>query len=181
MVVLAEDSLHQQFAWRYLRRCGLEQRTMRLVPCPAGAGSGEQWVRERFAAEVEAYRLRRARADTTLIVFIDADNRSVQERLVQLDQSLEEAQSDRIRQNADQVARLVPKRNIETWILCLNDIPVDEETDYKRTQNDWTTLIRPAIETLYRWTRPNAQLPISCISSLQLGVAELKRLGFREG
>ena len=73
----------------------------------------------------------------------------------------------------------MPKRNIETWILCLNDVSVDEETDYKRTRNEWTTLISSGIETLYDWTRPNAQLPASSVSSLQLGVAELKRLDFR--
>jgi hypothetical protein len=152
---------------------------MRFVPCPAGAGSGEQWVRERFAVEVEVYRRRRAHAETTLIVVIDADELFVQERLAQLDRSLDEAHTDRIRQDAEGIARLVAKRNIETWILCLNDVPVDEDSDYKRTRNDWTTPIRTGIETLYNWTRPNAQLPASCISSLRLGVAELKRLDLR--
>ncbi len=154
---------------------------MRFVPYPAGAGSGEQWVRVQFAVEVEACRRRCARAETALIVLIDADNLSVQERLAQLDRNLDEAQADRVRQDAEQIARLVPKRNIETWILCLNDFPVvvDEETDYKRTRNDWTKLIPSGIETLYDWTRPNAQLPASSISSLLLGVAELKRLDFR--
>jgi hypothetical protein len=179
VIVLIEDSRHQRFVWRYLRRCGLEQHTMRFVQSPEGAGSGEQWVRERFAVEVEVYRRRRAHADTTLIVVVDADHLLVQERLAQLDRNLDEAQADRIRPDAEQIARLVPKRNIETWILCLNDYPVDEETDYKRTRNDWTTLIRSGIGILYNWTRPNAQLPASCIASLRLGVAELKRLDFR--
>jgi hypothetical protein len=179
VIVLIEDSSHQRFVLRYLRRCGLEQHTMRFVPYPAGEGSGEQWVRERFAVEVEVYRRRRAHSETTLIVVIDADDRSVHERLAQLDRNLDEAQADRIRPDAEQIARLVPKRNIETWILCLNDVRVVEGTDYKRTANDWTTLIRSGIETLYNWTRPNAKLPPSCIPSLRLGVAELKRLDFR--
>jgi hypothetical protein len=152
---------------------------MRFVPYPAGAGSGEQWVRERFPVEVEVCRRRRAHAETALIVLIDADELSVQERLAQLDRNLDEAQADRVRPDAEQIARLVPKRNIETWILCLNDVSADEETNYKRTRNDWATLIRSGTETLYDWTRPNAQLPASSISSLRLGVAELKRLDFR--
>jgi hypothetical protein len=180
VIVLVEDSRHQQFVRRYLRRCGLEQHAMRFVPYPAGARSGEQWVRERFAVEVEAYRRRRAHAETTLIVLIDADDLSVQERLAQLDRCLDEARAARVRPDVEQIARLVPKRNIETWILCLNDVPVDEETDYKRTRNDWTTLIRSGIETLYGWTRRNAQPPVSSISSLRLGVAELKRLDLRD-
>jgi hypothetical protein len=179
VIVLIEDSIHQRFVFRYLRRCGLEQHMMRFVSYPAGKGSGEQWVRQQFAVEVEVYRRRRANAETTLIVVIDADDRSVDERLAQLDRSLDEALADRIRPDAEQIARLVPKRNIETWIFCLNDVRVDEVTDYKRTPNDWKTLIRSGIETLYNWTRPNAQLPASCVSSLRLGVAELYRLDLR--
>lgn len=179
MIVLVEDTRHRQFVLRYLRRCGVEHHAMRFVESPAGAGSGEQWVRERFLTEVEGYRRRRARAETTLIVVVDADDLLVQERLAQLDRRLDEAQADRIRPNVERIARLVPKRNIETWILCLNQVPVDEETDYKKTRNDWTTEIRSGIEKLYNWTRPNAQLPAECVSSLRLGVAELKRLDFR--
>ena len=62
VIVLTEDSSHQRFVLRYLLRCGLEQHAMRFVPSPAGEGSGEQFVRERFAVEVNAYRRRRARA-----------------------------------------------------------------------------------------------------------------------
>ena len=29
----------------------------------------------------------------------------------------------------EQIARLVPKRNVETWILCLNGQAADEDTD----------------------------------------------------
>ncbi len=151
---------------------------MRFVPYRAGVGSGEQWVREQFAVQVQAYRIRRARAETTLTVVIDADDLRVQERLAQLDRKLDEAQADHIRPDVERIASLVPKRNIETWILCLNDALVDEETDYKRSQSDWAKLIRSGIETLYSWTRPNAQLPASCASSLRLGIAELRRLDF---
>jgi len=100
-------------------------------------------------------------------------------RLAQLDQKLDEVQANPIRPDAEQIARLVPKRNIETWILCLNDIRVDEETNYKRNRNDWTTLIRSGIETLHNWTRQNEELPAACIPSLRLGVAELERLDLR--
>lgn len=82
VIVLVEDIRHQQFVWRYLRRCGLEQHAIRLVSYPAAEGSGEQWVREQFGIDVKAYRLRRAHAETALIVIIDADALSVQERLM---------------------------------------------------------------------------------------------------
>lgn len=178
VIVLLEDRRQQQIIHRYLRRTGLENHAMRFMP--PSSGSGEQWVREQFPVEVIAYRRRRVRAETRLIVVIDADNLTPPERLTQLDQKLREAEVEPIREDAEQVARLIPRRNIETWILCLNSVQVDEDTDYKRprTLNDWGELIRPAAERLYVWTRPNAHLPANCITSLQQGVAELRKLDF---
>ena len=72
VIVLVEDNRHQQLVFRYLRRSGLEPHAMRFV-LPS-SGSGEQWVRERFPVEVTAYRRRSTRAETKLIVVIDADN-----------------------------------------------------------------------------------------------------------
>jgi hypothetical protein len=162
LIVLVEDNRQQQLVFRYLRRVGLEPHAMRFMP--PSSGSGEQWVRERFPVEVTAYRRRNTHVETKLIAVIDADNLEFEQRLAQLDQKLQEAEVDLIRE-AEQVARLVPRRN-------------DEETDYKRTRNDWADLIRPAAETLYVWTRPNAQTPELCIPSLGHGVAELRRLDF---
>jgi hypothetical protein len=59
----------------------------------------------------------------------------------------------------EQIARLVPKRNIETWTLCLNGQAVDEDTDYKRRRDDWTELIPETAETLSKWTHQEAELP----------------------
>jgi hypothetical protein len=148
---------------------------MRIVKSPSGAGSAELWVRERFAIEVEAYRGRRAK--TKLIVVIDADTRSVQQRISQLDQALREAGAPPISNNEEGIARLVPRRNIETWILCLNDVQVDEDTDYKRTRDNWNEMMRSAVGTLYTWARPRAPLPPLCIESLRIGIRELQRLG----
>jgi hypothetical protein len=178
VVVLVEDNRHQQLLFRYLRRIGLEPHAMRFVLAPSG--SGEQWVLEQFPVELTAYRRRSARAETKLIAVIDADNFTLPERLAQLDQKLREDGVELIRIDVEQVAKLIPRRNIETWILCLSAVGVNEETDYKRTRNDWIELIRPAAETLYAWTRPYTQVPDNCIPSLQHGVAELRRLDFTE-
>jgi hypothetical protein len=137
------------------------------------SGSGEQWVRERFPIEVTAYRRRNTHVETKLIAVTDADNLELQQRLARLDQKLHEAEVDLIQED-EQVARLVPRRNVETWILCLIGYEVDEETDYKRPRNDWTDLAH----TLYVWTRPNAHIPELCVPSLRHGVAELRRLDF---
>ena len=174
IILLAEDTLHKQFAFRYLRRLGFGIHTMRIVESPSGVGSAEQWVRQRFPLEIEACRLRQA--ETRLIVLIDADTHTVRERIGQLDKALEDAEAPPIPDDTEEVARLVPKRNIETWILCLNDVEVNEDTDYKRTRDNWTDLVRPAVNTLHVWTRPRAVVPESCVESLQLGIRELRKI-----
>jgi hypothetical protein len=178
VIVLVEDERHQQFVFRYLRRIGLEPHAMRFVG-PL-SGSGEQWVREQFPIEVAAFRRRNARVETKLIAVIDADNLTVQARLAQLDQKLQEKEIGPIRTESEQVARLIPKRNIETWILYLNAVDVDEETDYKRPRNDWTELLRSAGKMLYTVSRPNAPYAVNCISSLRHGIGELRRLNFSD-
>ena len=175
IILLVEDILHQQFIFRYLRTLGFGTHAMRIEKSPAGEGSAEQWVRERFAIEVEACRSRQA--ETRLIVFIDTDTHSIRERIAQLDKALLDAGAPLIPDDTKEIARLVPKRNIETWISCLNNVQVNEDTDYKRTRDNWAELVRPAVSTLYVWTRPRAAVPPSCIESLQIGIRELRKLG----
>ncbi len=163
--------------YRYLMKCGLKASAVRIEPSPSGEGSAESWVRKRFVKEVNAYRVRQAKAATALIVVIDADTGSVQDRWAQLDQELSDAGKDTVG-SREQIARLVPKRNIETWVLCLNEQVVDEETDYKKRRDDWNELIPQASERLFQWTRPEAELPNHCIASLRNGVEELSRLTF---
>ena len=179
VVILAEDNRQQQLVFRYLRRIGLETHAMRFV-LPS-SGSGEQWVREQFPVEVIAYPRRSARTETKLIAVIDADQFTHPERLAHLDQKLRENGVELIRMDVEQVARLIPRRNIETWILCLNAVEVNEDSDYKGIRNDWTDLIRPAAHRLYDWTRPNTRVPNSCVPSLQHAVAELLLLDFSTG
>lgn len=113
---------------------------------------------------------------TALIVVLDADTGTVQDRLRQLDQALLDSGKSIVDATTERIARLVPKRNIETWLLCLNMKAASEDIDYKCTRHDWSELIPPAAENLFEWTRPNAQLPNSCADSLRSGIDELKRL-----
>jgi hypothetical protein len=176
VIMVLEDSRHEMLARRYLKKRGIGEREMRIRRSPSGEGNAEGWVRKAFAEEVTVYRSRQAK--TALIVVIDADTQTVQERWNQLDQALKDAKKQTVDVEREQIARLTPKRNIETWILCLNGQATDEDTDYKRTRHDWNELIPPAAETLFRWTRSEAQLPNDCIDSLQRGVRELNRLTF---
>jgi hypothetical protein len=177
VVAVVEDERHRMLIYRYLRRRGLSPHEIRTKPSPSGEGSAEQWVRTMYAAEVRAYRLRHAKAVTALIVMIDADTHSVQTRLTQLGQALEESGLPRIG-NAEKIVRLVPKRNVETWILWLTEDAADEETDYKQTGHDWHELVPHASERLFQLTGANAALPANCIDSLRKGINEVNRLQF---
>lgn len=174
IILLVEDNLHQQFIFKYIRTLGYERHAIRVVKAPSGAGSAEQWIRDRFASEIEA--CRRRHAETKLVVLIDADAYTVQQRLGQLNKKLRDVGAAMVPSDTKQVAFLVPRRNIETWLLCLNRVPVDEETDYKRTRNDWAELVGTAVITLCEWSGPNAAVPLLCVESLRIGIHELQRL-----
>ncbi len=175
IILLIEDSLHRQFIHRYLQRVGIARHALRFVESPSGAGSAEHWVTKQFPVEVKACQIRQAA--TKLIVLIDADILTVQQRTQQLDQALTEAAIQTVDRDEAKIGRLIPRRNIETWILALIEKSVNEEIDYKKTRNDWSSLVRDATGVLYTWTRPNAPIPRACVNSLRLGVVELRKLG----
>jgi hypothetical protein len=182
LYVLIEDQRQKQFIYRFLAMAGLSSRQMTIEVSPAGKGSAEQWVRENFARQAGKCRARNARAATGMIVMLDADMRTVRERLDALDDALECAEQQPIDENRDPIARLIPKRNVETWILCLSTRgtlapPVDEERDYKltKTSEEWSEAIPPAAGTLFAWTRPSSVLPENLIDSLRQGLREISR------
>ncbi len=173
VIVLVEDRLQQTFVRRYLGRLGDRRvRDIRFVPLPGSRGCGEQYVRERYAAEVRACRLRAAR--TALVVAIDADTVPAERRTEQLRQALDDARQP-VRADGEPIAHLIPKRNIETWILCLNGNDVDEETDYSG-EHGIDQEVTTAAETFYNWSRTNVTPPPHCVTSLRTAIPEVRRL-----
>ena len=178
VIVLVEDQRQEMLVYKYLRRCGLEPHDIRIRTCPIGLESADGWVLSKFAAEAGEYRNRQmSKGETALTVMIDADDNTVEHRWTQMDQALAKGGEKKISER-ERIVRLVPKRNVETWILCLtSERELDEDTNYKRREkHKWHDLIPTAAETLREWTRPRAELPAHCVRSLRLGVQELKRL-----
>lgn len=177
VIVLAEDQRQQQFIYRYLKSADIRPSQIRFHISPSGRGSAEQWVRKSFVVQVRTCRARHAQ--TGMFVMLDADTNTVLERLRTLDEELGSAGQRPIDQDRDSIARLIPKRNIETWILVLSmqgrSQRVDEFSDYKPTKSseDWTALIPAAAATLVAWMRPSATLPINLIDSLRQGIREI--------
>jgi hypothetical protein len=154
-----EDERQRQFIYRFLAVAGFNLRQISFDLSPSGKGSAEQWVRENFVRLVKKCRARNARharPSTALLVMMDADNRSVQERFNELDASLISGNVPKLDGKTDTIARLIPKWSIESWILFLgangaSDPAVNEDESYKdsRRNAEWSELIPKAAEALF--------------------------------
>jgi hypothetical protein len=133
VVIVAEDLRQVNFVRRSLKRVE-SNRQVRVVRSPTGRGSGEQFVRQQYSEEVERYRNRSTRRKAALIVVSDADTNTVAYREQQLENELK-SDGRAKRKKSEKIVHLIPKRHIETWILCLNGDSVDETTDYKSTKD----------------------------------------------
>jgi hypothetical protein len=135
IVILCEDRQQEAFARRFLDQAGKGFRVQRVEVSPKGRGSGEQFVRERFAKELAYYRARQHRVEQSLVVVIDADLQDVAVRIGQVEDTAVEGGQDRRRAD-ERVAIFVPARNIETWLAYLDGQTVDENDTYPRLQRE---------------------------------------------
>jgi len=108
------------------------------------------------------------------VVGIDADVKTVAQREKELETALENAR-EHGRKPEEAIVLLIPKRHIETWILCLLGELVDEVTDYK-SRRDVHQKIKPAALTFYEWGRPHHSVPDHCVESLHRGLREVQRI-----
>lgn len=173
VTILCEDIQQQVFARRFLINCGFHPRKIRLLPLPQGKKSGEQYVRQKYPAEVKAYRSKSSYRSVCLVVLIDADTKTVDERLRQLDKALEEASQTK-RLLTEKIAVLVPKRNIDTWIFYLKGEVVDEEKIYPKLikESDCEPLIKILSDQYNNSTLLNSNAPPSLI----LAYSELQKI-----
>jgi len=175
IVLLVEDTNQENLLRRYLQQCGHDNRNMRIQKSPGGQGSGEQFVREGYATEVRTVRSQLRRTKACLIAMIDADSGSVEERRRQFERVLQDAKEP-ARGASEPILNLVPKRNVETWILCLNSEKVDELSDYRHDRRVSPASIKQAATALFSRTRPNAEIPGTCVPSLQDCLPEFARV-----
>lgn len=131
VVILCEDQQQECFIRRFLilRKC--ESHELYVRKPRAGRGSAEQFVREEFPRELKAYRSRSTRRAICLIVCVDADNLSIEERTNSFVKACTEAGVSP-RRKGEKVCFVVPKRNIETWLAYLRGESVDEQGTYRK-------------------------------------------------
>jgi hypothetical protein len=106
---------------------------------------------------------------------IDADSGSVEDRRRQIERALRDAEEP-ARGQLEPILNLIPKRNVETWVLCLSSLIVDEQQDYRHDARVTADSIKQAASTLFSWTRPNADIPDNCVPSLRYCLPEFDRI-----
>lgn len=147
LILICEDSQQRSFALRFLKGMGFSTRDLRAEISPSGKGSAEQWVKEIFPFELKYFRARRNKASVALIVMIDADTKTATERIQELENACTKNDMQ-FRKDGEEVAIIIPTRNIETWIHFLNGSSVNETDAYPRLDKE--SSCQPAVQSLIR-------------------------------
>ena len=128
ITVLCEDKQHATFI-----RIFLKKRNRKIYAVSrTDAGAGEQFVRDNYPAQLDAIRKRGG----ILVVMIDGDNYSIEQREKQMDEACKQ-KGVSPRNLSDKVAVFVPMRNIETWLAYLDGGEGVNETDtYPRLKRE---------------------------------------------
>ncbi|MEI8079071.1 MAG: hypothetical protein WCH61_05515 [bacterium] len=174
IILLCEDRMQASLVYAYLNKCDYktDRCVIRKVASEKGKSEGGNvgWVLEEFKKELHACRQRhRVVAETLLIVVIDADDFSVDDRRTHLkDKTLFDA--------TDPLVLLIPRRHIETWIRAATNQPVGEIEDCKRPALGKPEF-RTAATTIHGWAR-NAPPPgPTCVPSLRSAFPEWRKIG----
>ncbi len=169
--VLCEDKLTHCYIRRFLLAQGISGRKIFPLPLPAD-GCGEQYVRLQFPRYLQVLRSKSFDSNV-LVVAIDADKKTLQERKVQLNEACEAANVS-VRTETDKMLVFIPKRNVETWIKYFDGETVDEEQDYAHYLNGHESDCYSAAESM------SAQFSsggfVSELSALQEAYGEYTRL-----
>ncbi|AFZ24350.1 hypothetical protein Cylst_2111 [Cylindrospermum stagnale PCC 7417] len=169
ITILCEDRQQEVFVRYFLKKRGF---TGNIKPIICLQGAGEQLVRDNYPKEVKAYRSKNYLSGM-LVVLIDADNGTVENRLRQLNNALIE-DSQEPRQPNERIAIFVPKRNIETWVHYLQGETVNETDAYTKFREN-EAICKPGVEQLATQCS-QGNLDVNTPPSLQAACGELQRL-----
>lgn len=176
IILLCEDQAQERLTRNYLKRCNVQHLEHVLKPNLSG---GYARLLDLFPGEFRACRQRhKTKANTLLVVVIDADNETVESRRRQLYERAETAGLEGSKDN-DPIVLLIPKRHIETWICALLGMTVTEEQNCKSLIAPAKEDFRRAAQSLFEWSRPNAAPgpTLQCIPSLITSLPDWRKIG----
>lgn len=176
-VLLCEDDMQARLVRAFMKVSGVQTRTLReRIASELEQGGNCRTVLNRFPEELRACRKRhQAKAKTHLIVMIDADDLSVDDRRRELLDELNKLDMASLNEH-DSVSLLIPKRNVETWIRALNDEESLEDENYKRSKPPDKSVVRAAARRLHEWVKPDANVGENCVPSLTLSLPEWRKI-----
>jgi len=137
VIVIYEDRAHDSFLRKLVKKLRLEP--VRFEKCGDSTG-----VLRRLGREVDALRSEKHQRNLGLVACIDADEKGLRGRTMELTQRIESDARDGGRTEAERIALVVPALEIESWYvhLCFPSArPVDEGRDYKPSA-EWRQLAK---------------------------------------
>jgi hypothetical protein len=174
-VVLCEDKQSRTVLYRYLKHeRGFER--VRVLPLPAAQaeGCGLQYVRENYATEVAAQRDKSV--TEVLVVHIDADNYTVENRHRELANELRK--KEMVPRGQDEpIALVIPRWEMETWLHHYRGLPsvVETEKSYPKFKGHEAEAAKPTVAALVALVDGRAAAPAN-LPSITVAAEELRRL-----
>ena len=169
IIVRCEDLQQHVFIYRCLVKSGIHPRTIQIRHNPGG--DAKRFVLDQYPVQVKALRST-PHVSAAFISMIDADDRTVEQRKLEHNNVLTESGQEH-RDDAEKIAILVPRRNIETWIHHLLGEVVNEQDSYARFRGK-ESKCAPAAEEFAR--RCPHDMRKTDLPSLHDGCAELQRI-----
>ncbi len=179
IILVHEGWRDSAFARGFLGAAGIDSRALELRPNPGG--SGHDWVKKQFAAEVA--NLARFVEGRGVLALLDEDGRGVAVRQGEVEELLKKRDLPPVSAHEGRCL-LLPTRNLETWLYWLSahrhgsSLDVNEVTDYKKegpphgAQRVRNQDCRPAGETLH--TLDHTQSPQGCPPMLVRALDQLR-------
>lgn len=179
IILLCEDDAQRRLALAYMNRAGIRTGHVvdPLVASERCQGGNVDWVLREFPRQLHACRQRQHKAKTLIVVLVDADESTVEERRRQLEDGLDQPGYEKLAPG-DPAALLIPRRHIETWLCSLLHMTVSEEENCKGRKKKWEKEdFRRAADTAYEWARENATPGPTCVSSLRTAFPAWRKIG----
>ncbi|MEG3969660.1 hypothetical protein QUA00_18865 [Microcoleus sp. T2B6] len=186
VTILCEDIDQERFIRQYLICCGLDDRKIKDFGNPKGKTikNNNALILKHYPELIKSYRSRKYR-NIAVVVMIDADEDSLDDRMRSLNIALDETAGNLNKDPRlpnEKVAIFVPARNIETWFYYINNNmegqECNENTDYKDKKMSAEERIELAKRAAKKLAREICHQGVDRITlpSLRYACRELQRL-----